>query len=179
MTVVLSPRLLDAAQILCELASHYNLKGKLEEKLRWPKKPSQKTMKARKLRSSIGKAEDLSVTLEPLLKPGHAGKSAGHIQPSHRRKVPTDKNKNHTNIKDIHQGSVKWSVPSVSRYPDSSEPSSSKQGSDPVKLVGLMASPPKAEKACSIQQKPRKALVMAPVVNNHGKEGGRGRSNRE
>eukprot|EP00268_Persea_americana_P068763 TRINITY_DN9646_c0_g1_i4.p1 TRINITY_DN9646_c0_g1~~TRINITY_DN9646_c0_g1_i4.p1 ORF type:complete len:738 (-),score=146.17 TRINITY_DN9646_c0_g1_i4:588-2801(-) len=181
---MLSPRLLAAAQILCELANHSDLTGKQEEKLRWPKKPSQKPMKARKLRSSLGKVEDLSVTLEPLLpKPGHAVKSMGQI-PSQRRKFSAEKNKNHTNMKDIiHQGSVKWAVPSASRYPGSSErdiTSSSKQGSvDPLKLVGLMASPPKMEKACSSQQKPRKTLVIAPVVNNHGKDGSRGRGYKE
>lgn len=175
--VVMSPRLLAAAQILCELASHSSIVRKQEdngEKRRWPKKPSPRTMKARKLRSSIGKAEEPSITPKPLTKPDDTPKDTGQI-PSSRRKFPSaDKRKNQTNIGDIHQGSLKWSVPSISR---DSIASTKQWNANPVKLIDLMTSS-SAEKPCSSQQRLRKAVVMAPVVT-HGKDLGRGRCKKE
>ncbi|MCL7032574.1 hypothetical protein MKW94_021687 [Papaver nudicaule] len=61
-----SPRLLAAAQILHEISRLPKSQNQNREKIRWPKKLSQKAMKARKSGSPLGRPEEIPVPPKPV-----------------------------------------------------------------------------------------------------------------
>ncbi|KAF8379604.1 hypothetical protein HHK36_029045 [Tetracentron sinense] len=162
-----SPRLLAAAQTLYEIASHSTKQNQSSGMIRWPKKPSQKAMKARKSRSSTGKAESISITTKSVMGPGDPIKIAEHIIPSKRPKVlTTDKKKDIDYTNNVERGPMKWSTPTSSRSSpsklDRDSVSDMKQSNASiVKLLGIMPSTTRLlDKACNSQQKPRKPVPM-------------------
>ncbi|KAI3856996.1 hypothetical protein MKW92_024068 [Papaver armeniacum] len=62
-----SPRLLAAAQILNEISRLSRTQNQNREKNRWPKKLSQKVMKARKSGSRLGRPEEIPATPKPVM----------------------------------------------------------------------------------------------------------------
>ncbi|KAI3884611.1 hypothetical protein MKX03_000609 [Papaver bracteatum] len=62
-----SPRLLAAAQILNEISRLSRTRNQNREKNRWPKKLSQKVMKARKSVSRLGRPEEIPATPKPVM----------------------------------------------------------------------------------------------------------------
>ncbi|XP_042505715.1 uncharacterized protein LOC122082314 isoform X2 [Macadamia integrifolia] len=173
------PRLLAAAQILCEIASDFRKQIQTNGKNRWPKKPSQKAMKACKLKSATGKAV-LSIAAKSVTGSGDLVKVAEQMTQSKPPKFYTaDKNKDLVYTNNLGKGLIKWPT----------GPTTTSSTSSPTKLEGVTAADSKVsntnmvnllgmksfstrvlEKACNSHQKPRKPLTV---------DWGRGRCKKE
>ncbi|XP_043713507.1 uncharacterized protein LOC122662019 isoform X2 [Telopea speciosissima] len=177
--VVHSPRVLAAAHILCEMASDFRKPIQNNEKIRWPKKPSQKAMKACKSKCSTGKAV-LSVAAKSVKGSGDLVKFANQMTLSKPPKFSTtDKNKDLDYTNNLGRGLIKWPTGPT---PTSSTSSPSKLEKVPVadskllntNMVNLLGMKPFSsrvpEKACNSHQKPRKPLTVDWVRGRCKKE---------
>ncbi|PSS09378.1 Plasma protease C1 inhibitor like [Actinidia chinensis var. chinensis] len=165
-----SPRSLAAAQSLCDIAAH-SLKQELNGMVRWPKKPSEKTMKACKSKSN-GKSGELFAAPKSVRLIDDQVTNASEMLPSKKPRLLGGDFGHNTERK----GSTNWSVPRSSR------PSPSKSFRDSVvetksynplvvKQSCTMPPPPSSrvsDKACNSRQKLRK---LVPVAWN--REGGK------
>ncbi|XP_022736261.1 uncharacterized protein LOC111289460 isoform X1 [Durio zibethinus] len=107
------PRLLAAAQTLCDIASK-SLRQSPDGNAKWPKKPSQKAMKARKTKS-IDKPEEIYVTPSSMLGSDKLVRSdMDQIIPSKRSKLSVVENKKDL-IRINGVRPIAWSTPRSSR----------------------------------------------------------------
>ncbi|XP_050228816.1 uncharacterized protein LOC126678011 isoform X2 [Mercurialis annua] len=155
MPVEQCPRILEAAQTLCDFV-RLNQEGMIK----WPKKPSQKGMKARKSKS-IEKPEDKFAPSTSGMGSEQAAKSrVDHILTSKKLKLSTIENKkDHLDINGSRKGPINWSTPKSSRS------SPNKSVRDPtayiVKQSCRMSPPAKVvNRNCNGQQKFRKLMRM-------------------
>ncbi|GFZ16442.1 hypothetical protein Acr_25g0008510 [Actinidia rufa] len=164
-----SPRSLAAAQTLCDIAAH-SLNQDLNGMVRWPKKPSEKTMKACKSKSN-GKSGELFAAPKSVRLTDDQVKNASKVLPSKKPRLLGGDFGHNTERK----GSINWSVPRSNR------PSPSKSFRDSfvetksynshvVKQPCTIPPPPPppppptsrvSDKACSSRQKVRKLVPMA------------------
>lgn len=162
-----SPRLLAAAQTLYDISSH---SLKQHGMLRWPKKPSEKTMKACK--SNTCKPGEIFASPKPVIATDDRVKNTDEVSPF---KKPRLLNKD-LGPNTVTKAPINWSMQRSNR------PSPGKSFRDPiveakqhnnayvVKQSGLMPPPPVrvSDNTCNSRQKLRKLL---PVEWN--REGGR------
>ncbi|XP_042506054.1 uncharacterized protein LOC122082505 isoform X2 [Macadamia integrifolia] len=174
-----SPRLLAAAQILCEIASDFRKQTQNNGKNRWPKKPSQKSMKACKSKSSTGKAV-VSVATK-LVTGSHDLVKVAHqmIQSKPSKFYTADKNKDLVYTNNLGKGLIKWptgptptsSISSPTKLERVTVADSKLSNTDMVNLLGMKSFSTRVlEKACNSNQKPRKPLTV---------DWGRGRCKKE
>ncbi|KAI3987903.1 hypothetical protein MKX01_021017 [Papaver californicum] len=177
-----SPRLLAAAQILHEISRLSRTQNQNREKNRWPKKLSQKSRKARKSGSPLGRPEEIPATAKPVT----AHIDDDDVMNHDRRSVPSKKPRflmtNNQIKKDNSQsqpsntgrGSMIFSPPVTTSIRSSPLSSYSKLGKgliseskrlnpDNLKVLGIM--PPSStrvlDKSCTnSQQKLRKPLFI-------------------
>ncbi|XWS61709.1 hypothetical protein CRYUN_Cryun07bG0149200 [Craigia yunnanensis] len=109
------PRLLTAAQTLCDIATK-SLRQNPDGITRWPKPPSQKAMKARKTKS-IEKPEEIYVTPSSVSGSDKLVRSdMDQIIPSKRPKLSVFENKKDlSHINGVRKGPIAWSTPRSSR----------------------------------------------------------------
>ncbi|PIA49121.1 hypothetical protein AQUCO_01300168v1 [Aquilegia coerulea] len=161
-----SPRALAAAQTLYEFARH-SAADQNSGKLRWPKKPSQKAMKARKPRST-GKTDALSSKPRLVLEHTDSVKIMDNTLSSKKPKYTNNKKVDFSYANHVGRAPMKWSsIATSSRSsPSRSDNVEAKQSpSDSVKR-GMMPSFKRAlDRACDSQS--RKAVSL---------DWGRGRS---
>lgn len=175
MTAGHCPKLYAAAETLYNIATG-SPRQNLDRVIRWPKKSSQKTMKARKLKSN-GKTEEPQATLLSVLRSENAARSEEMIPfPSKKPKLSNINNKRDLNH--VRKESLNWSTPRSYRS------SPSKTGKDSIvaadarhtttntlKQSYMMPPPPPvvrvSEIASNSQQKLRKLM---PVEWNRGRD---------
>ncbi|KAL3498913.1 hypothetical protein ACH5RR_041645 [Cinchona calisaya] len=167
-----SPRLLAAAQTLCDIASH-SLKQNSYDMMKWQKKPSQKTMKACKLELSQ-KSGEFFVAPEASIIPDNLVKVADGVFPSKKLRLSVNEKTDavrHTNPDK--KAPVNWPAPRSIR----SSPSKMFRDSVPeiknykhtVKQSYMMPPPPRViDKSCNGRQKLKKIAKMEwnPTASN-------------
>ncbi|KAL5749971.1 hypothetical protein ACOSP7_024574 [Xanthoceras sorbifolium] len=173
------PKVLAAAQTLCDMATQ-SLRRNPNGSIKWPKKPSQKAMKARKSKS-FEKPEELSSTgqMSLLASDNLLRGGVNHMTPSKRPKLSTGENKKDLcHINGVRKGSIDWSTPKSSR----SSPNRSvrdliaegRHSSVDVPRQSCMMPPPApgpsriSDKASNSQQKQRK--IMPTDWDNRGRD---------
>lgn len=167
------PRILAAAQTLCDMALA-TLKRNPDGTAKWPKKPSQKVMKARKLKSNEKLEETFAASI-PVLGSNNLLRSVDQLMPSKKPKLSTIENiKDFDNFSYLRKGPINWSTPRSSR----SSPSKSMKDSvaetrhstaSILKQSCMMPPPARVfDKACTSQQKARK---LFPMDWNRGRDG--------
>ncbi|XP_039062535.1 uncharacterized protein LOC120207090 [Hibiscus syriacus] len=108
------PRILAAAQTLCDIATK-PLRQNPDGIISWPKKPSQKTMKARKTKS-IEKSDEISVTTSLLGSNKLVRCDAEQIILSKKPKLSEVEHKKDLNhLNGVRKGPLAWSTPKSSR----------------------------------------------------------------
>lgn len=169
------PRVLAAAQTLYDIATH-TFKQNQDAIIRWPKKPSQKVMKARKLKSNEKHEETFAASI-PLLASSSLVRSADHLVSSKKPKLSiTESSKDVDHPNGLRRGPINWSTPRSSRSsPSKSIKDSVAETRHPAAGIFKQpcAMPPPArvglDKACNNgQQKVRKLL---PMGWNRGRDG--------
>lgn len=176
MTAGHCPRLYAAAETLYDIAI-CSQRQNLDRMLRWPKKSSQKTMKARKLKSN-GKTEEPQATLVSLLRSENLARSEEIVPfPSKKPKLSNINNKRDLNH--VRKEAVNWSTPRSSRS------SPSKTGKDSivvadtkhttttniVKQSYVMPPPPSVVRVLEIPSNSRQKLrKLMPVEWNRGRD---------
>uniref|UniRef100_A0A2P2KW43 Uncharacterized protein n=1 Tax=Rhizophora mucronata TaxID=61149 RepID=A0A2P2KW43_RHIMU len=109
------PRLLAAAQTLCDIANHISRLNQ-DGMVKWPKKPSQKTMKARKPRSTEKYEEKISALTSSMASHHSVRSGFDQIVPSKRPKLLISGNqKDDGHINGVRRGLLNWSTPRSSR----------------------------------------------------------------
>lgn len=169
-----SPRLLAAAQTLCDIAAHF-LKQDVHGMVRWPKKPSEKTMKACKSKSNDKSGEIFAAPKSVNISDNHV-KNANEVSPLKKPRLlmneKSNKDLGHNTLK---KGPINWSIPRSNR----SSPSTSLRDSfaetktynGNVVKQSIMMPPPSSrvlDKGCNSRQKMRK---LVPMERN--REGGK------
>ncbi|KAF5460616.1 hypothetical protein F2P56_020474 [Juglans regia] len=168
------PRLIAAAQTLYDIANH-SVKQNPDGMIRWPKKPPQKAMRARKLKSN-GKHEEIFATSIPLFSSNNLVRNVDPLVSSKKPKlsmIESSKDLDHSNC--LRKGPLSWSTPRSSR---SSPGKSTKDTIAEIKhstvsiLKQSCTMPPPTrvlDKACNNSlQKVRKLL---PMDWNRGRDG--------
>ncbi|WRX18290.1 hypothetical protein QQP08_010777 [Theobroma cacao] len=159
------PRVLAAAQTLYDIATK-SLRQNPDRITRWPKKPSQKAMKARKTKS-IEKPEEIYATPSVLGSDKLLRSDVDQIIPSKRPKLSVVENKKGLSlINGVKKGPITWSTPRSSR----SSPGKSLRDSvmeirhstaNVVKPPCMMHPPATVfDKPCNSQHKLRKLMPM-------------------
>ncbi|KAM1209018.1 hypothetical protein ACFX2J_014603 [Malus domestica] len=157
-------KVLSAARTLCDMATRPSRKNP-DGIIRWPKKPSQKAMKARKLKS-IEKPEEAFGTSVAVSGSDNPGRSVDQMLPPKKPKLSlNDDKRDFNNFTSVRKGPTNWSTPRSSR----SSPSRSIKESivdirhstaDVVKHSFMMPPPARVpEKTSNRQAKQRKLLV--------------------
>ncbi|KAJ4826154.1 hypothetical protein Tsubulata_037355 [Turnera subulata] len=109
------PMLLAAAQTLCDMATHLSRPNQ-DGMMRWPKKLSQKAMKARKAKSDEKPFEEIFAESSLLLGSNSVLRSGiDQLLPSKRPKVSTIETKRDIGLNGVRKGSLNWSTPKSSR----------------------------------------------------------------
>lgn len=173
MTAGQCPRILAAAQTLCDMALA-TFKRNPDGMTKWPKKPSQKVMKARKLKSNEKLEETFAASI-PVLGSNNLVRSVDQLLPSKKPKLSTIENiKDFNSFSYLRKGPINWSTPRSSR----SSPSKSMKDSvaetrhstaSILKQSCMMPPPARVfDKVCTSQQKARKLL---PMDWNRGRDG--------
>ncbi|XP_068306336.1 uncharacterized protein [Pyrus communis] len=158
------PKVLSAAQTLCDMATRTSSKNP-DGIIRWPKKPSQKAMKARKLKS-IEKPEEAYGTSVAVSGSDNPRRSVDQMLPPKKPKLSLiDDKRDFTNFSSVRQGTITWSTPRSSR----SSPGRSVKESvadikhstaDVVKHSYMMPPPARVpEKTSNKREKQRKLLT--------------------
>lgn len=167
------PRLIAAAQTLYDIANH-SVKQNPDGMIRWPKKPPQKAMRARKLKSN-GKHEEIFATSIPLFASNNLVRNVDPLMSSKKPKlsmIESSKDLDHSNC--LRKGPLSWSTPRSSR---SSPGKSTKDTIAETKhstvsiLKQSCTMPPPTrvlDKDCNSLQKVRKLL---PMDWNRGRDG--------
>ncbi|KAF2321254.1 hypothetical protein GH714_037364 [Hevea brasiliensis] len=152
LTIEHCPKVLAAAQTLCEIAacnSRLNRDGMI---MKWPKKPTQKVMKARKSKSNE-KHEEMFAS-------STSTRNGDQILASKRPKLSTSENKEDlAHINGVRKGPINWSTPKSSR--SSAKLSVRDSTAYIVKQSCMMPPPAKVlNRTCNGQQKVRKLMRM-------------------
>ncbi|KAF5938566.1 hypothetical protein HYC85_022825 [Camellia sinensis] len=109
-----SPRLLAAAQTLCDIAAHF-LKQDVHGMVRWSKKPSEKTMKACKSKSNDKSGEIFAAPKSVNISDNHV-KNANEVSPLKKPRLlmneKSNKDLGHNTLK---KGPINWSIPRSNR----------------------------------------------------------------
>lgn len=165
---------LDAAQTLCDIATHY-FKQNPDGIIRWPKKPSQKVMKARKLKSNEKLEETFAASIS-VVPSNSMVRSVDQLMSSKKPKlsmVESSKDLDHPNC--LRRGPINWSTPRSSRSSPSKSLKDSiaetRHSTASIFKQSCMMPPPARvvlDKACTSQQKVRKLL---PMDWNRGRDG--------
>ncbi|KAG2677157.1 hypothetical protein I3760_12G086000 [Carya illinoinensis] len=167
------PRLIAAAQTLYDIANH-SVKQNPDGMIRWPKKPPQKAMRARKLKSN-GKHEEIFATSIPLFASNNLVRNVDPLMSSKKPKlsmIESSKDLDHSNC--LRKGPLSWSTLRSSR---SSPGKSTKDTIAETKhstvsiLKQSCTMPPPTrvlDKDCNSLQKVRKLL---PMDWNRGRDG--------
>uniref|UniRef100_A0A2P2KVZ7 Uncharacterized protein n=1 Tax=Rhizophora mucronata TaxID=61149 RepID=A0A2P2KVZ7_RHIMU len=112
------PRLLAAAETLCDIATHISRLNQ-DGMIKSPKKPLQKDTKARKLKSTEKYDEKSSASTLSMSSDYVVRRGLDQIIPSKRPKLLISENKNNdtgqTNINSLKKGLLNWSTPRSSR----------------------------------------------------------------
>ncbi|XP_021679381.2 uncharacterized protein LOC110664131 isoform X2 [Hevea brasiliensis] len=144
------PRVLAAAQTLCEITTSTSRLNQVG--MKWPKKPSQKVMKARKSKSNE-KHEELFASSTLI-------RNVDQTLTSKRPRLSTSENKKDVvHINGVRKGPINWSTPKSSR----SSPNKSVRDSSAYSVKQSCMMPPPAKvlnRACNGQQKVRKLMRM-------------------
>lgn len=167
------PRILAAAQTLCDMALA-TLKRNPDGMTKWPKKPSQKVMKARKLKSNEKLEETFAASI-PVLGSNNLVRSVDQVLPSKKPKLSTIENiKDFDGFSYLRKGPINWSTPRSSRSSPSKSMKDSvaetRHSTTSILKQSCMMPPPARvfDKACTSQQKARKLL---PMDWNRGRDG--------
>lgn len=159
------PRLLAAARILCEMATH-SPRHNPEGTVGWQKKTSQKTMKARNMKSNEKLEEMLSRPIS-MIGSHLLTKSVEQIMPSKKPRLSIIKNKDGGASNSVKKGPSAWPTSKSSRsLPSKSvrDPIVENKHSSPSILKQQCMMPPPAtrvlDKAYDSQQKVRKVVLM-------------------
>ncbi|XP_065858375.1 uncharacterized protein [Euphorbia lathyris] len=152
------PKLLAAAQTLCDIATCTSRVNK-DGMMKWPKRPSQKAMKARKSKSTEKHEEIISPSTSSLGSDHFVRNGFGHT--SKRPKLSTtEQKKDLLHINGMRKGHVSWSAtPKSSR----SSPNKSVRDSSINNLKQSCMMPPPAKvlnKNCNGQHKVHKLMRM-------------------
>ncbi|XP_029121343.1 uncharacterized protein [Elaeis guineensis] len=177
-----SPRVLLAAEILCEMGRCSNaVKTRSHNSggIKWPKTPSQKPMKARKSSFSMDKSES------SFLMGRHHDPVGSTGLPSVKHKMMSEDKNDLTHMNNTGRGSVRWSVPLEGVTSPSKLEKDLTVGTRPLhsyatKPSTLMPSPVQGEKGFDNRQKLRKATVTSSVTfrGSYIKDWNRGRCKR-
>ncbi|KAK2984591.1 hypothetical protein RJ640_018969 [Escallonia rubra] len=160
-----SPRLLAAAQTLCDIAT-YSFKQNPHGLIRWPKKPSQKAMRACKL-NSIEKSEKVFAAPKPRMGSESLVNNGDDVLPSKKIKLSlNERSDDFSETSTTRTGQVHWSTPRSNRSSPSkllkdSVSAAKTYNANIVKKSCLM--PPSTrvlDNTCTSQQKPRKIMSM-------------------
>lgn len=161
LTVEHCPRLLEAAQTLYHIATHPS-RHNSDGMIKWPKKPSQKAMKARKLKCNE-KTEELCATTS-VFGSDNPARRVDQIMPSKKPKLShIDNKKDLSHFNCGRKEAVNWSTPRSSR----SSPNKSIRDSSMADTrhstanylnQSCMMPPPVRDKASNSQQKLRKLM---------------------
>ncbi|KAJ4957022.1 hypothetical protein NE237_013805 [Protea cynaroides] len=170
-----SPGLLAAAQILCDIASDFRKQNQINGKIRWPKKPSQKAMKARRSKYSTGKSVVLSIPAKSVIGSDDMVKVDDQrtlLKPNKFHRVDKRKDLGYNNHG---RELIKCLTPASSRLSPSKLEADSVSDSkllntDMVNLLGMKPLPTRVQEECKSHQKPRKPLTV---------DWGRGRCKKE
>lgn len=155
------PRILAAARILCDIATK-PLRQNPDGITRWPKKPSQKAMKARKTKS-IEKPDEIYATPSSLLgsdKPVRC--DTDQLILSKRPKLSVVENKKDLNhINGVRKGPIAWSTPRSSRSSPGKSVSEIRHSTTNVVKPPCTNLPPTVlDKPCNSQHKLRKLMSV-------------------
>lgn len=155
------PRILAAARTLCDIATK-PLRQNPDGITRWPKKPSQKAMKARKTKS-IEKPDEIYATPSSLLgsdKPVRC--DTDQLILSKRPKLSVVENKKDLNhINGVRKGPIAWSTPRSSRSsPGKSVSEIRHTTANVVKPPCTNLPPTVLDKPCNSQHKLRKLMSV-------------------
>lgn len=162
------PKILAAAQTLCGMATNPFIRNP-DGIIRWPKKPSQKAMKARKLKS-VEKPEEVygsSIAVSGSDKLTRRSMDRMLMLPPKKPKLSlSDDRKDFNNFSSFRKGPISWSTPRSSRSLPSKSGKESigsirHSTSDVAKHSYMMPPPSRVlEKASNKREKPRKLLTM-------------------
>lgn len=167
------PRVMAAAQTLCDFATSSSPRQNIDGIVRWPKKPSQKSMKARKLKSE--ETEELyTAPITCGLWSNNSLKNEGHIHPLKKPKLETTESRRDIAQKNCRSGALNWTTPKSSRSSPSkfmrdsiSEGKHSTTSGIVVKQPSMMPPPPPTTTTLLCkggegqqQQKTRKLMLM-------------------
>ncbi|RDX61647.1 hypothetical protein CR513_60107 [Mucuna pruriens] len=107
------PRILTAAQTLCEIATH-SPRQSSDGILRWQRKTSHKVMKACHFKSNE-KLEEMSSRSISMIGSDMAARSVEHMMPSKKPKLPIVENKNSGHSNNVKKGHFVWPISKSSR----------------------------------------------------------------
>lgn len=163
-----NPKILAAAQTLCGMATNPFIRNP-DGIIRWPKKPSQKAMKARKLKS-VEKPEEVygsSIAVSGSDNLTRRSMDRMLMLPPKKPKLSlSDDRKDFNNFSSFRKGPISWSTPRSSRSLPSKSGKESigsirHSTSDVAKHSYMMPPPSRVlEKASNKREKPRKLLTM-------------------
>lgn len=155
------PRILAAARTLCDIATK-PLRQNPDGITRWPKKPSQKAMKARKTKS-IEKPDEIYATPSSLLGSDKLVRcDTDQLILSKRPKLSVVENKKDLNhINGVRKGPIAWSTPRSSRSsPGKSVSEIRHTTANVVKPPCTNLPPTVLDKPCNSQHKLRKLMSV-------------------
>ncbi|KAE8720618.1 putative UPF0706 protein [Hibiscus syriacus] len=155
------PKILAAAQTLCDIATK-PLRQNPDGIIRWPKKPSQKAMKARKSKS-IEKSDGVYATTSSLLGSDKLLRcDTDHIILSKRPKLSVVENKKDLNHKNgVKKAQMAWSTPKSSRSSPGKTVSDTRHSTaNVVKMPCTNLPATVLDKPCNSQHKLRKLMPV-------------------
>ncbi|XP_023553132.1 uncharacterized protein LOC111810631 [Cucurbita pepo subsp. pepo] len=161
------PRVMAAAQTLYDIATSAALRQNIDGMVRWPKKASQKSMRARKLKSEETEELYTTPTTYGLWSNNSIKNEGHHAHPSKKPKLGTTESRRDVAQTNCKRGPLNWTTPRSSRSSPSkfirdsvSEAKPSTAGA--IKQSSSMMPPPATLlcKAGEGQQKTRKLMLM-------------------
>ncbi|XP_022942381.1 uncharacterized protein LOC111447442 isoform X1 [Cucurbita moschata] len=159
------PRVMAAAQTLYDIATRAALRQNIDGIVKWPKKPSQKSMKARKLKSEETEELYAAPTTYGLWS-NNSFKNEGHLHPSKKPKPGTVESRRDITQTNNRKGPLNWATTKSSRSSPSKfvrdSVSEAKHSTSGVVKQSSMMPPPATHlsKASEGQQKTRKLMLM-------------------
>lgn len=154
-----------AAQTLYDIATRAPLRQNIDGIVKWPKKPSQKSMKARKLKSEETEELYAAPTTYGLWS-NNSFKNEGHLHPSKKPKPGTVESRRDITQTNNRKGPLNWATTKSSRSSPSKfvrdSVSEAKHSTSGVVKQSSMMPPPATHlsKASEGQQKTRKLMLM-------------------
>lgn len=157
---------MSAAQTLYDIAINAASRQNIDGIVRWPKKPSQKSMRARKLKSEETEELYTAPTTYGLWS-YNSFKNEGHMHPSKKPKLGTIESRRDIAQTNCRKGPLNWATPRSSRSSPSkfirdSSVSEAKHSTSSIVKQSSMMPPPATllSKAGEGQQKTRKLMLM-------------------